>query len=157
MTYGHEEAGTEIVFYATDISTHNPFTDLPITCDNKDVLLILLYCFGDLSVSINCVAQHNTVSLRLIYEVLERDVWEALLGFHAFTGCDQTGKFYGQSKLSCWQTFRSSLPDVINAFQKLGVDLGNQAKDSLVKNVMDWYCKRRLSTFSSLGELRWYG
>ena len=98
--------------------------------------------------------------LRLIDEVLGRDVCEALLGFHALTGCEQTGtltgceqtgKFYGHSK----QTFLSSPPDVIKAFQNLGVDLGNQEKDSLVKYVMDLYCKGRPSTISNLGELTW--
>ena len=35
------------------------------------------------------------MSLRLIDEVSGIDVCEALLGFHALTGCDQTGTFYG--------------------------------------------------------------
>ena len=112
-----------------------------IVCGDTDVLLILLHYFGDLSVSTNFVG---------------RDVCEALLGFHALTGCDQAEKFYGHSKLSCWQTFVSSLPDVFKAFQNLGVDLGNQEKDSLVKYVMDLYCKGTPSTFSNLGELRWF-
>ena len=35
------------------------------------------------------------MSLRLIDEVSGIDVCEALFGFHALTGCDQTGTFYG--------------------------------------------------------------
>ena len=119
MTYDHEEADTGIALHAIDMLKHNTFTDLSIVCDDTDVLLILLYYFGDLSVSTNFVTQHNNMSLSLIDEVLERDVCEALLGFHALTGCDQTGKFYGHSKLSCWQTFLSSPPDVVKAFQNL--------------------------------------
>ena len=103
MTYGYEGADTGIVLHATDISAHNPFTDLLIACDDTDVLLILLHYVGDLSVSTNFFTQHNTMSLGLIDEVLGRDVCEALSGFPALTGCDQTGKFYGHSKLSCWQ------------------------------------------------------
>ena len=57
--------------------------------------MILLHYVRDLSVSTNFVVQHNTMSLRLIDEVLGIDVCEAILGFHALTGCDQTGKFYG--------------------------------------------------------------
>ena len=147
MTYGHEEADTGIVLHAIAISTRNTFTDLSVVCDDTDVLLILLRYFGDLSFL-------STILLRLIDEVLGRDVCEALLEFHALTGCDQTGKFYGDSKLSCWQTFLSSPPDVIETFQNLGADLGNQEKDSLVKYVMDLYCKGRSSTISNLGELR---
>ena len=62
------------------------------------------------------------MSLHLIDEVLGRDVCEALLGFHALTGCDQTGNFYRHSKLNCWQTFVSSPSDVIMTFQNLGVE-----------------------------------
>ena len=68
---------------------------MSVVCDNTDVLLILLHYVGYLSVSTNFVAQHNTMSLRLIDEVSGIDVCEALLGFHALTGCDQTGTFYG--------------------------------------------------------------
>ena len=156
MTYGYEGADTGIVLHAIDISAHNPFTDLLIACDDTDVLLILLHYVGDLSVSTNFFTQHNIMSLGLIDEVLGRDVCEALSGFHALTGCDQTGKFYGHSKLRCWQTFLSSPSDLIKAFQNLGVDLGSQEKDSLVKYVTDLYCKRRPSTISNLGELRWF-
>ena len=140
MTYGHEATDTGIVLRAIDISTHNPLTELSILCGDTDVLLILLHHFGDLSISTNFVTQHNTMPLRLIDEVLGKDICETLLGFYVLTGCDQAGKFYGHSKLSCCQTFLSSPPDVIKAFQNLGVDLGNQEQDSLVKYVMDLYC-----------------
>ena len=72
------------------------------------------------------------------------------------TCCNQNGKFFGDSKRICWQTFLSSPSDVNKAFQNLGVDLGNKEKDSLVKYMMDLYCKGRPSTISKLGELRWF-
>ena len=156
MTYRHEETGTGIVLHAIDISTRSLFTDLSIVCDDTDVLLILLHYFGDLSVSTNFVTQHNTMSLRLIHEVLGRDNCEALLGFHALNGYDQTGKFYGHSNLNCWHKSLSSLRDVIKAFRNLGVDLGKQEKDSPVKYVMGFYCKGKPKTISDLGELRWF-
>ena len=97
----HEEADNGIVLHAIGISTRNPFTDLSIVCVDTDVLLILRHYFEDLSVLTNFVTQHNTMSLHLIDEVLGTDVCAVLLGFHALTCCDQTGKFYGHSKLSC--------------------------------------------------------
>ena len=100
---------------------------MSIVYDDTDVLLCLLHYFGDLFVSTILVTQRNTMSLRL-------------------SGWDQTGKFYGHEKLSCWQAFLPSLSGVIKAFQNLGVDLGNQGKDSLVKDVMDFYWKKRPST-----------
>ena len=47
-----------------------------------------------------------------------------ILGFHAFTGCDQTGKFTGKSKLTCWKVFESSSSSVLKAFKQLGVSEG---------------------------------
>ena len=43
-----------------------------------------------------------------------------LVGFHAFTGCDQTGKFNDHAKQSCWNTFITSLKKIIDAFMLLG-------------------------------------
>ena len=108
---------------------------MSIVYDDTDVLLCLLHYFGDLFVSTILVTQRNTMSLRL-------------------SGWDQSGKFYGHEKLSCWQAFLPSLSGVIKAFQNLGVDLGNQGKDSMVKDVMDFYCKKRPSTIRNLSELR---
>ena len=45
-------------------------------------------------ISTTFVTQQNTMSLRLIDDVLRRDVCETLLGFHTLTCWDQTGKFY---------------------------------------------------------------
>ena len=110
------------------------------------VTIRMCYWFCFTTSEIYPLLQISLLNITLCYdEVLGRDVCETLLGFHAFTGCDQTGKFNGHSKSSCWQTFLSSPPDVIKVFQNLGVDLGNQEKDSLVKYAMDLYCKEILA------------
>ena len=46
------------------------------------------------------------------------------MGFHAFTESDQTGKFHGFPKKSCWEIFKNASNEVIQAFINLGtVDL----------------------------------
>ena len=55
-----------------------------------------------------------------MYEALGEERASALLGFHAFTGCDVTCKFYGKSKLTCWKVFMKSSSDVLEAFKELG-------------------------------------
>ena len=49
----------------------------------------------------------------MLYEVLDKEKVRALPGFHAFNGCDQTGKFMGFSKETYWRTF-IDLPEVIS-------------------------------------------
>ena len=38
------------------------------------------------------------IDIGAAYEALDPKHSSAILGFHAFTGCDQTGKFYGKTK-----------------------------------------------------------
>ena len=39
----------------------------------------------------------------------------AIVGFHAFTGCDNTSKFAGKSKEICFKKFYDADDDVLNA------------------------------------------
>ena len=57
--------------------------------------------------------------LQPIYDALGSDVIAALPGFHAFTGCDITGRFAEKGK-SCWKVFVKARKGVIRAFSKLG-------------------------------------
>ena len=96
------------------------------------------------------------MSLRLIEENLGIEMCKCLLGFHSLTGSDQTGRFYGFSKLACWKTFLSSPSDVLKALGSLGRILDDETKLSLEKFVLNLYCKNRPSSVTTLGELRWY-
>jgi len=83
---------------------------------------------------------------------------KALLGFHAFSGCDQTGKFYGYSKKSCWETLTQSTDDVLDAFCGLGSN-EHQIENDLTKFekfVMNLFCKNNCPVnITTLAELRW--
>ena len=81
--------------------------------------------------------------LRFAYEKLGEVKCKALLRFHALTGCDQTGKFYGFSKLSRWKTFNSSSPEVYTALQSLGNTIHTDTINNLVIFVLNVYYKNR--------------
>ena len=101
MNHNQEEADTSIVLYAIDVTQRNPSTDVVISCSDTDVLLILLNYFDSICLSTTFRTSSHDMPLRFAYENLEEIKCKALLGFHALTGCGQTGKFYGFSKLSC--------------------------------------------------------
>lgn len=42
------------------------------------------------------------------------------MGFHTFTGCDQTRGFIGNSKLSWWKSIINANKATIDAFKELG-------------------------------------
>ena len=95
------------------------------------------------------------------YNALVDEKCAALLGFHSFTGCDQTGKFSGFSKLSCWKTFVKSKSSVLEAFAKLGeenVDITNSSKicKGLIDFVLDLHHHNRPAHVDTLQSLQWY-
>ena len=108
-TFGQEEADTGIVLHVIDVCRRDPFSD-------PDVLLILLNYFEQLPSTTTFKTTEHCYNLRQILERFTPRVSKALLGFHAFTGSDQTGKFHGFSKPSCYETFTSSTNETLNAF-----------------------------------------
>ena len=109
--HSQEEADRSIILHAIDVTQRNPFSDLVIRCSDADVLLILLYYFDELcSTTIFSTNEHD-MPLQLLAKKLNFDLRKGLLGFHALTESDQTEKFFGYSKLSCWETYLAcSLP-----------------------------------------------
>ena len=119
--YSHNEADTGIVLTTLDISKRDPFTYLAISCTDTDVLLILIHYYEQLTSSFVFKTTVHSYFLGDIYENLSPSIRHALLGFHTFTGCDQTGTFSGFGKPLCWATLMNSSKKVLEAFQELGL------------------------------------
>ena len=119
--YSHEEADTGIVLTTLDVSKRDPFTYLAISCTDTDVLLILIHYYEQLTSSFVFKTTVHSYFLGEIYETLSPSIRHALLGFHTFTGCDQTGTFSGFGKPLCWATLMNSSKKVLEAFQELGL------------------------------------
>ena len=154
--HNQEEADTGIILHALDVTKRNPFTDLVISCSDTDVLLLLLHYFDDLCTSTVFRTLKHDIELGEVHEHLGREICKSLLGFHALTGCDQTGKFFGFTKLSCWKNLMQCQPDVVNALQKLGDCTTTEVEAGLTTFVLQLYCKTRPNTVTSLASLRWY-
>ena len=68
----------------------------------------------------------------------------SLLGFNALTGFDQTGKFCGYGKPSCWKVLINSPKKVSNSLWSLGEqDIIDNVKNRLEQFILDLYCKER--------------
>ena len=80
----------------------------------------------------------------------------ALLGFHAFTSCDLTGRFSRFSKTICFNTFLKSDSFVHKAFASLGNDddgLKEKIIDGLTQFVLDLCQPKRPSNINTLRQL----
>ena len=163
LSHEHEEADTLIILYGIEAARLNPFQELVVCSPDTDVLLLLIHYYEQLCThTIFQTGRGNQVrniNVGKAHEALGKERSDALLGFHCFTGCDQTAKFYGKSKLTCWKTFMNCSPSVLSAFNSLG-DFTNGVSPStragLHMFLLDLYCKSRPQHVSDVSKLRWY-
>ena len=82
-----------------------------------------------------------------------------MIGFHAFTGCDQIGKYNGISKARLVKMYLSSTTDEVNCFEMLGQDnLISHNMDTLNDGLSKFLTKAYTTqgiTAANIGELRW--
>ncbi|XP_066928378.1 uncharacterized protein [Clytia hemisphaerica] len=155
--YNHEEADTAIVLHAIDASARKDFIELVILCSDTDVLLILLHYFDRISSTTIFKTINKEFVLREIHDRLSPEICKGLLGFHAMSGCDQTGKFLGYTKSSCWEIYSSLPEDELKAFADLGsTDLSPSTFESLEMFVVRLYCRNKVpKEVKNLSDLRW--
>ena len=124
-THDHEEADTLLILHAIDVAKRNPFSECFVYSPDTDVFLLLLY-YAESLTQVTFFRTGRGIDLRDInihscYEALGATKSKALLGFHTFTGCDQTGRlFNGISKTSWWKQFSVAENSVLDAFAQLG-------------------------------------
>ena len=151
-THEQEEADTLMILYGIEVAHMNPFQELIVCSPDTDVLLLLIFFYQELCThTIFRTGSGNRIrdiNIGLVYEMLGEEKCKALLGFHCFTGCDQTAKFYGKSKLSCWKTFLNSPSQVITAFNELGdgAIVSTSVRNGLTLYLLDLYNKSRPDT-----------
>ena len=63
---------------------------------------------------------NKKISLEAIVHELGVRKAAALLGFHAFTGADQTGRFAGKGTLTGWQALNRCFVKLVSTFDDLG-------------------------------------
>ena len=89
------EADTSIVLHCFQIAKIDPFREVVIVCPDTDVLLMLLYHYKTLCTQTIMRAgrgdHKRDTNTGKSFEASGDAKSQALVGFHAFTGCDQTG------------------------------------------------------------------
>ena len=103
----HEEADTIIIYHLHKLTQEQPGLSISVRCDDTDVLLLLLYhvtcgniqarVWMDAGKVFNNTRRYINIS-QIVMEESNPSLFDALLGFHAFTGCDFTAPFFGKGK-----------------------------------------------------------
>lgn len=109
LTCTHEEADTRLVFHGRFCSEQSPNQHLVFRCNDTDIFLLLLHHAHYLPATIwmdaglSCSNTRRTINMTRLAHDLGKDICNALLGFHAFTGSDFTAAFMRKGKVRPYQ------------------------------------------------------
>ena len=119
---GHEEANTRLLLHAADAARCG-YTKAMVRTVDTDVVVIAVANYQYISLSELWIEFGVGKNLKYLpAHDISRSIGEeksqALLAFHAFTGCDQTSSFAHYGKKTAWAAW-SAFDDVTAAFQAL--------------------------------------
>ena len=132
---------------------------LHIQSPDTDVFVLALRQFPQLCPStcmiIGSGNSQQVVPLKPIYNALGDLKASALPGLHAFTGADQTGKFAGKSKLTCWKICQKTNENVLDAFTSLGKS--QKLSDATITGIEQYVCQLYIPStqITETGPLCW--
>lgn len=159
LNSNQEEADTRIILHAIDATNRNA-THISILCSDTDVLVLALYHFNQLCHNTYLVmgtgSKRRPVYLAQICRSLPSKIIQGLPAFHALTGCDFTGTFFGKSKQSCWKIYLKCSDAILQSFANFGTTYNIFTED--FANLEDFVCKIYApnSSISMVKDLRWY-
>ncbi|KAK3741541.1 hypothetical protein QZH41_002925 [Actinostola sp. cb2023] len=139
LASSQEEADTRMLLHAYHAAPD--FESVVVHADDTDVLILLLAFSQDIvcNIFMKCGTQTRIrfIDVTKLSRVLGENVCKALIGVHAFTGCDSVSAFAGRGKLS-------ALNLLDNVFYRQGfADLGKewQLTDQLFGILEEFTCR----------------
>lgn len=155
----HDEADTLLIYYASEARKLG--LTIHIYSQDTDVLVLAIYnisVLGDDAAMIMGTGENrHLVKLLPIYLALGEERSAALLGFHAISGSDTTGRIFGKSKTSWWKTFMECGDDVISALALLGQQ--SELSPTVLVHCETFICKLlspKSVDISQAAALRWH-
>ena len=150
--HNHEEADTLLLLHASLLDSS---CEVVIQSPDTDVLVLLISMYKHLPYNLSFKTgkgdKKHQIDVGILYRALSERHASSLLGFHAFTGCDVTGKFFGISKEFSFKTFLESDNEILTALENLGTLLNGT--NALEKFVCALYKHKNQS---NIGNLCWY-
>ena len=111
-------------------------------------------------VQVSQIIARRMIDIGNCYEAIGPLRASSVLGFHTFTGCDQTGKFRGKSKSTWWKSFMESssktliAPSLLVSSESLPtLDVLEELESFVVQTYIGDKFPEHINT---IPELRWY-
>jgi hypothetical protein len=161
LLHDHEQADTLLILHSINVFATNPFSECYVYSPDTDVFLLLIHYAESLPQVMYFRTGNGDnfrdIDIKKCYEALGPENAKALLGFHTFTGCDQTGRFNGKSKSTWWKAFMKADRSIICALSNLGENEHLPSLDTL--DLLEKFVVNLYSGNSFTGDLpglRWY-
>ena len=162
--HDHEEADTLLISHVIEVSHRLPFCQCIIYSPDTDVFLLLVHYYPSIPSATKFKtgkgADIRTIDIGNCYEAIGPLRASSGLGFHTFTGCDQTGKFRGKSKSTWCKSFMETSSKTLNALSLLDsseslptLDVVEALESFVVQTCIG---DKRPEHISIVPELRWY-
>ena len=159
LRMNHDEADTMLVTNAVHFSNQTQRNGiLHVWSPDTDVLLLFIYYMPHLPRDTFLFWQQKTYDIFGLYSHIGQQKVKGLMGWHALTGSDTTGKFARRGKMTWWHLFidldEKDDNDIISAFQEFGrtPDVACQTEKALSRFVTLAYAKGT----DSLPAARWH-
>lgn len=142
----HEEADGRLLLHAAHAAAAG-YTEIVICSEDTDVFILCLAFSEQINVPLfqRCGTQTRTrlVDIGKISSAVGSDVCKALIGMHAFTGCDTVSAFAGKGKLRVLEILKSS-NRVKESLKQLGESwvVSSELQANLEELVCLWYASK---------------
>ena len=155
VTHSQEEADTLLLLHALSIDRH---AEVVIASPDTDVFLLMIQMYPSLPCNISFLTGKGNLKRNIpvqpVYNKLGHRRASAILGFHALTGSDMSGRFAGRSKEWCFKVFMACDDDILNALESLGHrDLSQEEYDQLERFVCQLY---KSKVYTKVNEFQWF-
>ena len=128
----HEEADTRIILHCLYAAKQVNTTRVIVRSHDTDVFLLLL-SFSDvigktLILDTGTGNRRRQINISQLASSFSKQLRDALLGLHAFTGCDTTSCFAGKGKVKPLKIIRND-DHLTEVFSRLGTDENISVED----------------------------
>ncbi|KAJ8414978.1 hypothetical protein AAFF_G00025010 [Aldrovandia affinis] len=141
-----EEADTRMILHAAHAAEEG-YSAVVVTADDTDVLLLCLAFSADISCPLfqNCGMKNRVryLDITKLHQALGDCVCNAVIGMHAYTGCDTLSAFTGRGKLRALKLIMRS-EHFQEVFRKLGQSW--ELSMDLFKKLQAFTCKLYTAT-----------
>ena len=155
FSHSQEEADSLLLLHALSTDKN---AEVVIASPDTDVFLLMVQMYRSLPSDISFLTGKGnlkrSIPVQPVYDKLGQRHAEAIIGFHALTGSDMSGRFAGRTKEWCFKAFLACDDDILDALESLGhQDLSQDVYDQLERFTCQLYKSRM---YNKVNDLRWF-